>query len=200
MVGTRDVNKTLAHPEPDHMGNPPFSVWHQQNPQIKLGTFAEAAAFAEILFNCTAGVGSLDALKLAGESNLNGKVLIDIANPLDFSRGLPPSLSICNTDSLGEQMQRAFPQVNVVKTLNTMNAHVMVNPGLLTGEHDVFVSGNDSAAKAQVIDILKNWFGWKSVIDLGDITTARGVEMTLPIWLNLFNAFGTPMFNYKVIR
>ncbi len=199
-VGTRDVDKTLAQTVPDFMGNPPFSAWQQQHPQVKLATFAEAAAFGEILFNCTAGDASLDALKLAGESHLNGKVLLDIANPLDFSRGMPPTLSICNTDSLGEQIQRAFPQVKVVKTLNTMNTNVMVNPSLLSGDHDVFVSGNDSAAKAQVTDILKTWFGWQSVIDLGDITTARGAEMILPIWLNLMSALGTPLFNFKVVR
>jgi hypothetical protein len=199
-VGTRDVDKTLAHAEPDFMGNPPFKVWYQQNPQARLGSFAEAAGFGEIIFNCTSGGASLEALKMAGESNLNGKVLIDIANPLDFSKGMPPTLSVCNTDSLGEQIQRAFPQVRVVKSLNTMNANVMVNPSLLAGDHDVFVSGNDATAKAQVTDILKSWFGWKSVIDLGDITTARGVEMTLPIWLSLFGALQTPLFNFKIVK
>ncbi|MBI5670962.1 MAG: NAD(P)-binding domain-containing protein [Chloroflexi bacterium] len=199
MIGTRDVDRTLAHSEPDFMGNPPFREW-QQHAHVKLGTFAEAAAFGEILFNCTSGMASLAALKLAGERNLNGKILIDIANPLDFSRGMPPTLSVCNTDSLGEQIQRAFPQARVVKTLNTMNANVMVNPSLLSGDHDVFVSGNDAAAKAQVTDILKDWFGWKSVIDLGDITTARGAEMVLPLWLHLMAALKTPMFNFKVVR
>lgn len=200
MIGTRDIDKTLAHTEPDSMGNPPFRVWHQQNPRIKLGTFAEAAIFGKILLNCTSGGGSLEALKMAGETNLNGKVLIDIANPLDFSKGMPPTLSVSNTDSLGEQIQHAFPQVKVVKTLNTMNANLMVNPALLSGDHDVFVSGNDPAAKAQVADFLKQQFGWKSVIDLGDITTARGVEMILPIWLNLFGVLQTPLFNFKIVR
>lgn len=200
MMGTRDVDNTLAHAEPDFMGNPPFNIWQQQNSQIKLSTFAESARFGQIVFNCTSGVGSLEALKMAGERNLNGKVLVDIANPLDFSKGMPPTLSVCNTDSLGEQIQRAFPQVKVVKTLNTMNAHLMVNPALLPGDHDVFISGNDADAKAQVTDLLKRQFGWKSVLDLGDITTARGAEMILPIWLHLFNAFQTPMFNIKVVR
>jgi predicted dinucleotide-binding enzyme len=200
MVGTRDVERTLARAEPDVMGNPPFRVWHQQNPQVKLGTFAEAAAFGEIVFNCTTGSGSLNALKMAGERNLNAKVLIDIANPLDFSCGMPPALSACNTDSLGEQIQRAFPQAKVVKTLNTINADLMVNPALLSDDHDVFVSGNDPATKAQVIDILKNWFGWNSVIDLGDITTARGAEMLLPLSLNLLGALQTPIYNFKVVH
>jgi len=200
VMGTRDVNKSLAQDKTDGMGNEPLNVWLQQHPQIKLATFAGAATFGAIVFNCTSGGNSLDALSMAGEQNLNGKVLIDIANPLDFSRGMPPTLSICNTDSLGEQIQRTFPQVKVVKTLNTMNANVMVNPSLVPGDHDVFVSGDDPAAKAQVTEILRTWFGWKSVIDLGDIKTARGVEMMLPVWLSLWGALQTPMFNFRVTR
>ncbi|HRE48022.1 MAG TPA: NAD(P)-binding domain-containing protein [Aggregatilineales bacterium] len=200
MLGTREVSKTLAHNEPDGMGNPPFHVWYEQHSQIKLGTFAEAGAFGELLFNCTAGGVSLEVLKAVGESNLNGKILIDIANTLDFSRGMPPTLSVANTDSLAEQIQRAYPQLKVVKSLNTMNAYLMVNPALLPAEHDVFVSGNDAEAKAQVAAFLKDNFGWKSVIDLGDIQTARGAEMMLPIWLSLFGALQTPMFNFKVVR
>lgn len=200
VMGTRDVDKTLAHAEPDFMGNPPLNVWHQQNPQIKIRTFTDSANFGELLFNCTAGAGSLAALKMAGQDNLNGKVLIDIANPLDFSTGMPPTLSICNTDSLGEQIQRTFPEVKVVKALNTMNANLMVNPALLSNEHDVFVCGNDPAAKEQVINFLKSQLGWQSVVDLGDITNARGVEMILPMWLNLYNAFQTPLFNFKIVR
>jgi predicted dinucleotide-binding enzyme len=164
------------------------------------GTFAEAAAFGELLFNCTSGMVSLEALKIAGASNMNGKILIDISNPLDFSKGMPPTLSVCNSDSLGEQIQRAYPQVKVVKTLNTLNCNIMVNPSLVPGSHDIFVSGNDAGAKAKVIDILKSWFGWKTVIDLGDITTARGTEMLLPIWIRLMGAFQTPNFNFKIVR
>jgi predicted dinucleotide-binding enzyme len=164
------------------------------------GTFADAAAFGEILFNCTAGMASLDALRMAGPANLKDKILIDIANPLDFSKGMPPTLAICNTDSLGEQIQRAFPDVKVVKTLNTMNCHIMVNPSLVPGEHDVFICGNDAKAKTIVTQILKDWFGWKSVIDLGDITNARGTEMLLPIWLRLWGVFGHANFNFRVVR
>jgi predicted dinucleotide-binding enzyme len=200
MIGTRDPARTLAQDSPDGMGNPPFEAWQQQHPQVRLGTFAEAAAFGAIVFNCTSGGASLDALALAGERSLNDKILLDIANPLDFSHGMPPSLSVCNTDSLGEQIQRAFPQVRVVKTLNTMTAAVMVNPALVPGDHAVFLSGNDAAAKTQVADMLKGWFGWQQVIDLGDITTARSVEMILPLWLSLWGALGTPMFNFSVAR
>jgi len=199
LIGTRDVAATLARTTPDQMGNPPFSVWHKQNTQVQLGTLAQAAAFGEIIFNCTTGAGSLSALQAAGEKNLNGKILMDLANPLDFSRGMPPALSVCNTDSLGEQIQRAFPRVKVVKTLNTLTAAVMLNPGLVPGEHDVFVSGNDAQAKVQVTNLLKQ-FGWKNVIDLGDITTARGTEMVLPLWITLMGVNQTPMFNFHIVK
>ncbi len=200
VIGTRNVARTMAHAEPDYMGNPPFSVWQKTHDNVRLATFAEAAAHGELLVNATAGTASLDALKAAGEKNLSGKILIDIANPLDFSKGMPPSLSVCNTDSLGEQIQRAFPQARVVKTLNTMSNAIMVNPNLVAkGAHDVFVSGNDPDAKAKVTELLKT-FGWSHVIDLGDITTARGVEMILPIWLRMMGALQTPMFNFKIAR
>jgi 8-hydroxy-5-deazaflavin:NADPH oxidoreductase len=180
----------------------PLSEWVTKVGQNgRLGTFAEAAAHGELVINATSGTGSLEALSLAGEKNLDGKILIDISNPLDFSRGMPPSLSICNTDSLGEQIQKSFPRAKVVKTLNTTTAYVMVDPNQVAGgDHDIFVSGNDAEAKQRVTSLLKEWFGWKSVIDLGDITTARGAEMLLPIWIRLWGALGTPMFNFKIAR
>jgi len=175
--------------------------WVEANgPRASQGTFAEAAAFGEIIFNCTAGMGSLEALASAGNENLRGKILIDIANPLDFSKGMPPRLSVCNTDSLGEQIQRAFPDAKVVKVLNTVNCNVMVNPSLVPGEHDLFLCGNDTDAKAKVEDILRNWFRWKSIVDLGDITNARATEMLLPIWVRLFMLFQTPNFNFRIVR
>ncbi len=164
------------------------------------GTFSDAAIFGEILFNCTSGTKSLDALKLAGDKNMNGKILVDIANPLDFSKGMPPSLSVCNTDSLGEQIQRAFPNVRVVKSLNTVNCKLMVNPSSVAGDHDSFVAGNDKAAKEKVTQILKEWFGWRSVLDLGDISGARALEMLLPIWLRLMGTFQSPNFNFKIVK
>ena len=167
---------------------------------IKVGSLAEAAAHGEIVFNATQGGGSLEALAQAGEANLNGKILIDLANPLDFSRGMPPSLSVCNTDSLGDQIQRAYPRARVVKTLNTIAASLMINPGqLANGDHHLFISGNDAEAKSQVIDLLTTWFGWKQIIDLGDITTARGTEMFLPMWLSLVNKLGTGMVSIRVV-
>lgn len=200
MLGTRDVAETLARAEPNPYGMPPLAVWHAQNPRIKLGTFAEAAEHGGVLFNATNGAASVQALESAGEANLGNKVLMDISNPLDFSRGMPPTLTVSNTDSMGEQIQRAFPNLKVVKTLNTVTASLMVNPNLVGGgEHDMFVCGNDADANAQATEMLKSWFGWKRVIDLGDITAARGMEMYLPIWLRLWGALGTGVFNIKVV-
>jgi len=200
VLGTRDPAATLARSEPDAMGTPPFAEWHGQQPEVRLGTFADAAAHGGILFNATNGSGSLEALGLAGADALRGKALVDISNPLDFSRGMPPSLFVSNTDSLGEQIPRTFPDAKVVKALNTVNASLMVDPGQLTGgDHDAFVAGNDPEAKAEVIGVLRDWFGWKRVHDLGDITAARGLEMYLPLWLLLFGAVGSPSFNVEVV-
>ena len=164
------------------------------------GTFADAAAFGEVVFNCTAGTGSLAALQSAGAANLDGKILVDVANPLDFSKGMPPTLFLSNDTSLGETIQRTFPGTKVVKALNTVNANVMVEPGRVPGEHDVFVCGNDAGAKGEVTRILKEWFGWKSVMDLGDITAARWTEAYLHLWLRLWGALGTADFNVRVVR
>jgi predicted dinucleotide-binding enzyme len=200
LLGTRDPATTLARDEPDGYGNPPFRVWHQQHPGVKLGSFADAAAHGELVVNATAGAASLDALRLAGQANLAGKVLVDVSNALDFSRGMPPLLLVANSDSLGERIQRAFPDARVVKALNTMTALVMVNPGQLAGGgHTVFVCGDDPEAKALVTGMLRE-LGWQDVIDLGDLTAARATEMVLPIWLRLMGALQTPMFNFKVVR
>lgn len=174
----------------------------KQNKNASHGAFADAAAFAgEFIFNCTQGVASLDVLKQAGEMNLNGKILIDVSNPLDFSKGMPPTLAVVNTDSLGEQIQRTFPKLKVVKTLNTMNCQIMVRPSLVSGRHHVFMSGNEASAKESVKEILRS-FGWSDsgMIDLGDITTARGTEMMLPIWIRLWSALGSADFNFAIVR
>lgn len=182
------------------MNNEKAAEWVKGNgSKASQGTFDDAASFGEVVFNCTAGTASLAAITAAGAKNLKGKVLIDVANPLDFSKGMPPTLSVCNTDSLGEQIQRTFPNVKVVKALNTMNCVLMVDPSLAPGEHDVFVCGNDAQAKDRVKEILKS-FGWKSIIDLGDITAARGTEMVLPLWLRLMGLFQSPKFNFKIAR
>jgi 8-hydroxy-5-deazaflavin:NADPH oxidoreductase len=200
MVGTRDVGETMSRTDPDQFGNPPFSTWRAEHPEVELGAFDEAAAHGEMVVNATSGVVSLEALEVAGEENLNGKVLVDVSNPLDFSQGMPPTLSVSNTDSLGEQIQRRFVDARVVKTLHTMNAYLMVDPAQLAGaDHTVFVCGDNAEAKAEVTELLRG-FGWTDILDLGDISAARGTEMLMPLWLRLFGALQKPVFNYKIVR
>ncbi|MBT2536144.1 NADPH-dependent F420 reductase [Arthrobacter sp. ISL-69] len=200
VIGTRDPHATLARQDTDTMGTPPFAKWRTQHVDVALAAYPDAAAAAELVINLTNGMGSLDALAAAGTRNLAGKILMDIANPLDPSQGFPPSLNPVNTDSLGEQIQQAFPEAKVVKTLNTMNAGLMVNPGRVGGgDHSVFVSGNDADAKKAVTSLLQS-LGHQDIIDLGDITTARGPEMMLPVWIRLWGALGTPDFNFKIVR
>lgn len=164
----------------------------------RAGSFGDAIRHGELVVNGTRGDGSVAALR-QGAADLAGKTLIDISNPLDFSHGFPPTLSVSNTNSLGETIQREFPAARVVKTLNTVTAAVMVEPGRVPGQHTVFVSGNDAAAKGQAMDLLRS-FGWTSIIDLGDITTARGPEQFLPLWVRLMGALGTAEFNIAVLR
>ncbi len=199
MIGTRNVKETLARNEKDTMGNPGFADWHKAHDKVQLGTFAETAAFGEIVLDCLKGEVAVATLKsVTGE--LKGKILMDIANALDFSKGMPPTLLVCNTDSLGEQVQKALPDSKVVKTCNTTNAILQTHPEKLAdGDHHMFLCGNDADAKAQVTKILQA-YGWKHIIDLGDITNARGMEMLLPMWLRLWGALKTPMFNFKIVQ
>lgn len=199
VIGTKDVAKTMTEDKPDAMGNPPFNVWHKDNNKVTLATFEEAAKHGEIIFEALHGAVAVEVLKTF-EADLAGKILIDIANPLDFSKGMPPSLFVSNIDSLGEQIQKALPETKVVKTFNTINAMLQVNPQMLAnGDHHIFMSGNDADAKVKVTEILKS-YGWKNIIDLGDITTARGTEMLMPMWLRLWGTLKTPMFNYKIVK
>jgi predicted dinucleotide-binding enzyme len=163
------------------------------------GSFADAAGFGEVIVNATGGVVSLAALEAAGADAIGDKVLIDVSNAIAPDSGMPPALSVCNTDSLAEQIQRALPRARVVKTLNTVNAAVMVDPASIPGAHNVFVCGNDAGAKRLVTDLLVS-FGWspQGVIDLGDITRARGPEMYLALWVELRLALGTNSFNIEV--
>ena len=188
MLGSRDE------------ANPPSVAWAKEEggQHALYGTFMNAASFGEIIFNCTLGSASMEALRQAGEQNLRGKILIDTSNPLDRSTDMW-SLTVCNNDSLGEQIQRAFPETKVVKTLNTVNANVMVDPAKLLERTHVFVSGDDIEAKATVVRILRDWFGWKEIIDLGGIETARGVEMYVLLWHTLRNAISSQRFNIKVV-
>jgi predicted dinucleotide-binding enzyme len=201
VVGTRDIEETLGRTDPDAMGNPSYAEWQQAHQAVTLLPFAEAGGHGELIVNATNGGASLAALEAVGGANLAGKVIIDVANPLDFSHGRPPILSVCNTDSLGEQIQRAYPEAQVVKTLNTMNAHVMVDPARVPGSHDVFVAGDDQSAKSAVKSLLGE-FGWRDqqIIDLGGIRAARGTEMYLPLWLSLWGAVGSGDFNIAVAR
>jgi 8-hydroxy-5-deazaflavin:NADPH oxidoreductase len=201
VVGTRDPEATLARSEPDYLGKPPFGTWLGAHSEVRLGTPAEATAAAELIVNATNGAGSVGMLESAGEENLAGKVLVDVANPLDVSQGMPPSLFVSNTDSLGEQIQRRFPQTRVVKALNTMNCEVMVDPAKVPGEHDVFLCGEDADAKRQVAELLES-FGWPAehIRDLGGITSARGTEMYIALWVRLWGALGTGHFNIAVVR
>ncbi len=187
MLGSRDE------------ANPKAVAWAKDLGHNALyGSFMNTAEFGEIIFNCTQGSASLEALRMAGEVNLNDKVLIDTANPIDHSTDLW-TLTVCNTDSLGEQIQREFPRAKVVKTLNTINVNVIVDPNKLIEKTHVFVSGNDIEAKATVVRILKEWFGWREVIDLGDITTSRSVEMYMLLWRSLRKSISAQRFNIKVV-
>jgi 8-hydroxy-5-deazaflavin:NADPH oxidoreductase len=201
MVGTRDIESLLKKDQKDYIGRPPFKEWHAANKGIELGNYKEAAAFGEMIINATNGAGTIEAFESAGEENLNNKVVLDISNPLDFSKGMPPSFFVCNTDSLGETLQRTFPKMKVVKSLNTVNAYVMVNPGLLSEDTNIFISGNDPSAKEEVKNLLMS-FGWKEkyLIDLGDISTARGTEQLVAVWVRLMGALNTPMFNFKIVK
>ena len=199
-VGTRDPQATLARIEPGAFGTPAFGVWQVDHPAVKLSTFAEASSDAKLIVNATAGGASLGVLEAAGADNLAGKIILDVANPLDFSHGMPPSLSVVNTDSLSEQIQRAYPAARVVKSLNTINCSVMVDPSRIPGEHTVFVAGDDADAKASVVALLGE-FGWSedSILDLGGLVAARATEMFLPLWLSLMQKLGTAELNIKIV-
>jgi predicted dinucleotide-binding enzyme len=169
--------------------------------KASLGTFNDAAAFGEIIFNCTKGVEAIHILKSIVDKSLHSKILIDLTNPLDFSKGMPPTLSLSNTTSLGEEIQNNFPETFVVKTLNTMWCGLMVNPGMIGGgDHINFICGNDQQAKEKVKMILVE-FGWmeQNIIDLGNISGARGTEMYLPLWLRIFTSSQNSAFNLKLV-
>lgn len=201
MIGTRNVQEKLSAPGKDGSKNA-FATWHEANPNAKLGTFAEAAAFGELILNTTQGMNSINALNLATAKNLDGKILVDIANPLDFSKGMPPCLApeLSNTNSLAEEIQKTFPNAKVVKTLNTMWCGIMVNPALIKGDHVNYVCGNDEAAKTTVKTLLKE-FGWKdeNLLDLGDLSAARGTEAVLPVWLRIYGAKKMGAFNFNIV-
>lgn len=198
-LGTRNPDETEKRTTENPMTGESFVHWHKKHPKVKLAAHAKAASGADLFINATPGGVSIEVLNQAGRENLSGKILLDIANPLDFSKGMPPTLSVCNTNSLAEQIQQTFPDLAVVKSLNTMSASLMVSPDTISGQHTVFVCGNSTEAKKTVIGLLKS-MGWdkKEIIDLGDISTARGTEMLLPIWLRLWGVLGHVNFNFHI--
>lgn len=208
MVGETLATKLTQRGHEVKMGsrdrqNPKAAAWVQKaGKNASAGDFKDAATFGEILFNCTMGSASVEALKSAGEKNLEGKIIVDVANALDFSKGMPPGLTVnVASESLAETIQRAFPRAKVVKTLNTITAALMVQPSLLPGDHTLFLSGNHDAAKQTVAELLEEDFGWKkqNLLDLGDITTARAQEALIIPWLRLWGKFSSPMFNWQLV-
>ena len=186
VIGTRDAEKLKG--------------WQSSNQKVLIGSFAKTAAHGEMVINATNGAASLNALSMAGEENLVDKILVDVSNPLDFSNGFPPSLTVFGRDSLAEQIQRAFPLTKVVKTLNTVTARVMTHPlEVANGDHHVFISSNDVDSKTQVTDLLRS-FGWIHIFDLGDLSTARGTEAYLLLWVRLYGAMNTGMINVKIMK
>jgi predicted dinucleotide-binding enzyme len=200
MLGTRDVRKKMEEkPSADEPAT--FRDWQSKNKKIRLGSFAEAAAHGEILINATAGHASIEALSKAKPADLKGKILIDVSNALGAWSEGPVELFVSNKDSLAEMIQRAHPGARVVKALNTVTAYLQANPaGLAGGDHDVFVAGNDAEARDRVVRFLRDEFGWRTVIDLGDLTAARGLEMMIMVWIKLWEALGTADFNFKIVR
>ena len=187
VVGTRDPDATRGREE-----------WHGLD--VPLAALGVVAADADLVVNATNGQASLSALGEVGSDHLAGKVIIDVANPLDFSQGFPPTLSVKDTDSLAEQLQRAFPEARVVKSLNTVTASVMVDPSTVgDGDTTVFVAGDDAEARQQVSGLLRE-LGWRDIVELDGLQNARGLEMWLPLWVRLMGALGTADFNIKVVR
>jgi len=182
-IGTRDPEETRQR---------------EQWAGIDLPLAAYRELDAEVLINATNGRGSLPALQAVGEA-LDGKVVIDTSNPLDFSQGFPPSLFVSNTDSLAEQLQREVPQARLVKMFNTMANQVMINPRGLDADSTIFVAGNDAAARQTAASVAAD-LGWTDIFDLGDLTAARGLEMFIPLWVRIFGQLGRPEFNIKVVR
>lgn len=194
-VGTRNVDNTLVKlREKGH-------ATLFEDGTATLLPYTKLPSDSILIINATNGTGSLEALQAVGAEKLQGKTVLDIANPLDFSKGMPPSLFVCNTDSLAETLQRAFPDTHIVKSLNTMNCELMMNPSLVPGNHAVFVCGNDEASKKSITALLEQ-IGWlpANIYDLGDITAARGTEMMLPVWLRLWQSLGSASFNFGVLK
>ena len=200
-MATRDPEATASRTEPNPQSGVSFSSWYSKHQDVELVPFTDVPGDTQLFVNATGGMYSLEILKSVGSETLAGKVILDVSNPLDFSQGWPPTLSICNTDSLAEIIQREYPDSQVVKSLNTLNYQVMVAPELVPGDHQIFVSGEEASAKELVKGLLGE-MGWpeQRIIDLGGIQTARGTEMMMPMWIGLMGAFGSPIMNFEIRR
>jgi predicted dinucleotide-binding enzyme len=171
------------------MGSRSASQKAQEFPRLKLGTAPEAAAHGEWVVNALPGETSLHVL---GQCEIDGKILIDIAN---YETAVDRPIAT----PLGEAIQEAHPRVRVVKTLNSVSAHLMVDPGNLQQRHSVFIASNDAAAKREVTRLLES-FGWQDIIDLGDLGACRAMEQLIPLWMRLDQRFEGPQFNLAVVR
>ncbi|MFW5656834.1 MAG: NADPH-dependent F420 reductase [Bacteroidota bacterium] len=201
IMGTRKSTETMARITPSQMVGTSFAEWYSKNKAVQLMNFSELPLDMDIFINATSGKASIDVLTRVGNKVLADKIILDVANPLDFSTGMPPTLFISNNDSLAESIQRTFPSVRVVKALNTVNAAIMINPGQIHGIHHIFICGNDAGAKQKITQLLQA-FGWgdNQIIDLGDITAARATEQLHPLWIRLMSKFGSPHFNFSIVK
>lgn len=203
-MGTRNVSTTMERKSTDNYGSLPFGEWHSKNGKVQLMTFKDAVSESEIVINALQGATALSVIRSCNKSDFDNKIVIDISNPLDFSQGFPPALleGLNNTNSLGEEIQKELPKAKIVKTLNTMWSGLMVNPTMINnGEHQNYICGNDKEAKEKVITLLLS-FGWskENILDLGDITNARGTESTLLIWTRIYGATQNGAFNMKLVK
>ena len=199
MIGTRNVEDTLARTAPDGMGGPPFKVWHSQNAKVKLVSFSEVASFGEIIFLATFGDKTAEAIEMAGKQYFDNKVVIDTTNPLDFSAGVPPKFTVTLGNSLGEQIQKQIASAKVVKAFNTIGAHIMVNPKREEGFPDLFIAGNDSDAKKKFANLAEQ-MGWQSVIDLGDISQSFWLEANAMLWIHYGFKYNSWTHAFKLLK
>jgi predicted dinucleotide-binding enzyme len=199
VIGTRNVEDTLARTAPDSMGTPPFKVWHSQNPKVKLVKFSEAVSFGEMIFLSTFGHAASSAIEMAGKQNFDNKVVVDTTNPLDFSMGVPPKFTVTLGNSLGEQIQKQIPSAKVVKAFNTIGAHIMVNPMREEGSPDLFIAGNDDDAKKKFISLAEQ-MGWQSVINLGDISQSYWLEANAMLWINYGFKYNSWNHAFKLLK
>jgi predicted dinucleotide-binding enzyme len=167
--------------------------------KVSAGTFSEAARHGDVLVLCCLGEAAEEVIKLSGMNNLDGKLVIDATNPLDFSKGMPPGLFVGTSDSLGERVQRMLPNAKVVKCFNMVNNQTMTNPRMKEGLPDMIICGNNDAAKQQVAGLLKE-FGWGEPIDIGGIDGSRWLEAYTALWVRLAIKLGSWSIAAKILK